>query len=170
MSYLYFMDYKIFCDMDGVLVDFEKGYLDLTGIDLKGEHMDGPRFWDPINRKGYDFWINLDWMPDGKLLWDSIRPYNPTILSAPSSRPESRVAKHDWVDRELGEDVPVILRSAQNKKEFAAPNHILIDDREDNINGWIMSGGIGIHHFNTKDTLDKLIELGFNFKNRENEF
>lgn len=159
------MDYKIFCDMDGVLVDFEKGYLDLTGINLKGEHFDGPRFWEPVNKKGYDFWINLDWMGDGKLLWNSIKDYNPSILSAPSSKPESRVAKHDWVDRELGKNVEVILRSARNKKEFAAPNHILIDDREDNIRDWNESGGIGILHKSTDDTLNKLNKLGFKFKN-----
>ena len=29
------MDYKIYCDMDGVLADFESGYEELTGIDLK---------------------------------------------------------------------------------------------------------------------------------------
>ena len=29
------MDYKIYCDMDGVLVDFESGYEELTGIDFK---------------------------------------------------------------------------------------------------------------------------------------
>lgn len=164
------MDYKIFCDMDGVLVDFEKGYLDLTGIDLKGKHMDGPRFWDPINKKGYDFWINLGWMPDGKLLWNSISPYNPTILSAPSSKPESKVAKHDWVHKELGENVEIILRSARNKKEFAAPNHILIDDREDNIKDWIDSGGVGILHKSAIETLNELNNLGYNIKNKDNEF
>ncbi len=158
------MDYKIFCDLDGVLVDFEKGYLELTGVDLKGEHIDGPRFWEPVNKKGYDFWINLDWMRDGRELWDNIKKFNPYILSAPSKQPDSRVAKHDWVDRELGEDVELILRSARNKKEFAASNHILIDDREDNINDWNESGGIGILHKSTKDTLNKLNDLGYNFK------
>lgn len=156
--------------MDGVLVNFEKGYLDLTGIDLRGKHIDGPRFWDPINRKGYDFWINLDWMPDGRLLWNSIKQYNPTILSAPSSRPESRVAKYDWVHRELGENVEVILRSAKNKKEFASPTHILIDDREDNIKDWIESRGIGILHKSTIKTLSELNNLGLNIKNEDNEF
>ncbi len=158
------MDYKIFCDLDGVLVDFEKGYLELTGIDLKGEHIDGPRFWEPVNKKGYDFWINLDWMRDGRELWDSIKKFNPSILSAPSKQPDSRVAKHDWVDRELGKNVELILRSASNKKEFAAPNHILIDDRDDNINDWNEYGGIGILHKSTKDTLNKLNDLGYNFK------
>ena len=35
------VNYKIYCDMDGVLADFESGYEKLTGIDLKGEFQKG---------------------------------------------------------------------------------------------------------------------------------
>jgi hypothetical protein len=46
--------------MDGVLVDFDKGYKELTGEDLiAGVHRNDTDFWDPINKAGYDFWINL---------------------------------------------------------------------------------------------------------------
>jgi hypothetical protein len=144
--------------MDGVLVDFDKGYEKLTGIILGGTHLNDPHFWDPINEAGYDFWINLEWEPDGKELWDYIKKYNPELLSAPSRKNESRVAKHDWVKRELP-GVTLILRSAKNKKEFTAPNHILIDDRIDNINDWKNAGGIAIHHKNASDTIKKLKEL-----------
>jgi hypothetical protein len=53
------MNYKIYCDMDGVLVDFDKGYEKLTGINIRGTHTNDTTFWDPINRAGYDFWINI---------------------------------------------------------------------------------------------------------------
>lgn len=147
--------YKIYCDMDGVLVDFDKGYLKLTGNELGGEHRSDTDFWDPINKAGYDFWINLDWMPDGKRLWRYIEKHNPKLLSAPSREEESRVAKHDWVNKELP-GVHLILRSAKHKKDFAGPNCILIDDRIDNIQGWRDAGGIGIHHVSTKHTIDQL--------------
>ncbi len=152
-------EYKIYCDMDGVLVDFDKGYKKLTGVDLDGEHRNDEHFWDPINAAGYDFWINLEWMGDGKQLWNYISKYSPELLSAPSRQPESRVAKHDWVNKELP-GVHLILRSAKHKKDFAAPNSILIDDRIDNIQGWRDAGGIGIHHINTKHTIDQLKSLG----------
>jgi FMN phosphatase YigB (HAD superfamily) len=151
--------YKIYCDMDGVLVDFDKGYLKLTGHKLDGEHRSDEHFWDPINAAGYDFWINLEWMNDGKRLWKYIEKYTPELLSAPSRQNDSRVAKHDWVKRELP-DTKLILRSAKHKKDFAGPNCILIDDRIDNIQGWRDSGGIGIHHVSAKHTIDQLKVLG----------
>lgn len=150
--------YKIYCDMDGVLVDFDKGYLKLTGHKLDGEHRSDDHFWDPINEAGYEFWINLEWSSDGKRLWKYIEKYNPELLSAPSRQNDSRVAKHDWVKRELP-DTHLILRSAKHKKDFAGPNCILIDDRIDNIQGWRDSGGIGIHHVNAKHTIDQLKAL-----------
>jgi hypothetical protein len=141
--------------MDGVLVDFDKGYKQLTGEDLSGEHRNDTNFWDPINKAGYDFWINLEWMGDGKRLWKYIEKYKPKLLSAPSREEVSRVAKHDWVNKEL-HGVHLILRSAKHKKDFATPTSILIDDRLDNIQDWRDAGGIGIHHVNTKHTIDQL--------------
>jgi hypothetical protein len=151
-------DYKIYCDMDGVLVDFNKGYFKLTGHKLDGTYRTDERFWDPINEAGYDFWINLKWMSDGRKLWSYIEKFNPELLSAPSRQPDSRIAKHDWVKRELP-GVHLTLRSAKNKKEFASPTSILIDDREDNINDWIGAGGIGILHKSAKDTIRQLKDL-----------
>jgi hypothetical protein len=152
-------EFKIYCDMDGVLVNFDKGYFQLTGIDSTEDLPNNHTFWDPINKAGYDFWFNLEWMPDGKRLWKYIEKYNPKLLSAPSRQEDSRVAKLDWVYKELP-GVDLILRSAKNKKEFAAPKSILIDDRIANINDWREAGGIAIHHVNTKHTIDQLKSLG----------
>jgi 5'(3')-deoxyribonucleotidase len=151
-------DYKIYCDMDGVLVDFNDGYFKLTGHVLDGVHRTDVHFWDPINKAGYDFWINLKWMSDGEKLWSYIEKYEPKLLSAPSRQPESRVAKNDWVNRELP-GVHLILRSAKHKKDFASPTSILIDDRVDNISDWVGAGGIGILHKNTEDTILQLKDL-----------
>lgn len=143
--------------MDGVLTDFSDAYFKLTGVDLTGKHLNDEKFWNPINNAGYDFWVNMEWMPDGKELWGVIGKHNPTILSAPSRSNDSRVGKFDWLKRELP-GVPLILRSAKRKREFAASNHILIDDREDNIQGWIDDGGEGILHTSAKNTIKILKE------------
>lgn len=150
--------YKIFVDMDGVLTDFIKGYYKLTGIDITGQFHDDEKFWDPINNAGYDFWVNLDWTKDGKKLWKYIEKYNPELLSSPSRKDESRIGKHDWVKRELP-TTHLILRSPNNKKEFANENSILIDDRKSNIQNWIKAGGIGIHHISTENTINELKKL-----------
>ena len=151
-------DYKIYCDMDGVLVDFDKGYEELTG---KRASFDTPKeeFWAPIQKAGAAFWIKLKWMPDGKQLWNYIKPYNPDLLSAPSRDESSKIGKFVWVKRNVP-GTKLILRQAERKQEFATPNSILIDDREDNIQRWKEAGGIGIHHTSAADTIQQLKDLG----------
>jgi hypothetical protein len=154
------VEYQIYCDMDGVLADFERGYEELTGIDLKGEFKpDGEEFWDPIKQAGVKFWVGLKWMPGGQQLWDYIKPHNPKLLSAPSREESSRIGKYVWVKRKLP-GTKLLLRSAFRKKEFANPNSILIDDRIKNIESWEQAGGIGIHHTSTENTIKELKKLG----------
>jgi len=64
-----------------------------------------------------------------------------------------------WVERELP-NVQLILKYAKDKKDLSNSESILIDDRLDNILGWRERGGIGIHHLNTKHTIDQLKSLG----------
>jgi len=151
-------DYKIYCDMDGVIVDFDKGYKELTGREAS---FDTPKeeFWAPIQKAGASFWIKLQWMPDGKKLWEFIKPYNPDLLSAPSRDESSKIGKFVWVKRNVP-GTKLILRQAERKQEFATPNSILIDDRADNIQRWKDAGGIGIVHTSAADTIQQLKDLG----------
>ena len=153
------IDYKIYCDMDGVLVDFEGGYEKLTGIDLKGEFKKGDDFWDPIKVAGVGFWAGLKWMPDGQKLWDYIKPLKPEILSAPSREESSRIGKAVWVKHKLP-GTKLILRYAKQKQQLATPESILIDDRQINIDQWEAAGGIGILHTSADNTISQLKELG----------
>ena len=152
--------YKIYVDMDGVLVDFDGGYEKLTGMTTREADAKGPEFfWKPISKAGAKWWITLNWMPDGKQLWDYVKKYNPELLSAPSREEASKMGKRIWVKRELP-GAKLILRSADKKQEFASPTSILIDDREKNIEQWEAAGGIGILHTDTSSTIKKLKELG----------
>ena len=153
-------EYKIYCDMDGVIVDFEEGYERLTGKNIKGNHVKGNGdFWQPISDAGVNFWINLDWMSDGEQLWKYIKKYSPSILSAPSREKSSRVGKEIWVRTNIP-GTELILKYASEKQELAEPNAILIDDREDNIKQWKSAGGIGILHTSADNTIKQLQELG----------
>jgi hypothetical protein len=159
--------YLIFCDMDGVLVDFDKGYEELTGKNTKhADLQDKNEFWGLLARslkdKGlteYDYWVNLPWMPDGQTLWDYIKGYNPYILTAPSMDPGSKQGKKEWVER-LDGMKKLYFKPAKFKPEFSGKNRILIDDREDTIEGWIAKGGIGIHHTSAANTIKQLKDLG----------
>jgi hypothetical protein len=172
--------YVIFCDMDGVLVDFDEGYKELTGVttqhaDSQGKNEFWSLFRDSLKNKDISersYWANLDWMPDGKQLWDYIKGYNPYVLTAPSvnfdipfeerykvENNESMQGKTEWVQR-LPNMRKIYFRSAARKADFAGPNKILIDDRKDTIDSWNANGGIGILHTSTANTIKQLQELG----------
>jgi 5'(3')-deoxyribonucleotidase len=159
--------YLIFCDMDGVLVDFDKGYEELTGKNTKhSDVQDKNDFWRLLDKslkeKGlteYDYWVNLPWMPDGQTLWDYIKGYNPYILTAPSMDPGSKQGKKEWVER-LDGMKKLYFKPAKFKPEFSGKNRILIDDRQDTIDGWNAKGGIGIYHTSAANTIKQLKDLG----------
>jgi len=172
--------YVIFCDMDGVLVDFDEGYKELTGVSTQHADSQGKNeFWslfrNSLKEKDIperSYWANLDWMPDGKQLWDYIKEYNPYVLTAPSvnfdipfeeryklDNNESMQGKTEWVQR-LPNMRKLYFRSAKRKADFAGQNKILIDDRKDTIDSWNANGGIGILHTSAANTIKQLQDLG----------
>ena len=152
--------YKIYCDMDGVIVDFEGAYENLTGKNIRGNHVKGDAaFWQPITDAGESFWTGMEWMKDGKELWNYIKPYSPKLLSAPSRQESSRTGKQKWVEQNIPGTI-LLLKSAEYKQFYASPKSILIDDRADNIQRWKAAGGVGILHTSAADTIQQLKELG----------
>ena len=135
-------------------------YFDLTCVDIGGQCLTCAVFWDPINKQGEKFWVNLEWMKDGKRLWSYIEEYYPVLLSSPSRNGYgSRKGKNSWVNRELP-GVPLLLEYSSQKKKYAGPNCILIDDRDRNIEQWVSAGGIGILHKDFNTTILELEKLG----------
>jgi len=153
--------YTIYQDIDGCLADFDKAFQKLTGYLPKDfEKKFGiDEFWKAIPEDTTDFWKNLEWMSDGKQLWDYIKKYNPILLSAPSRAETSKQGKKEWVDKELP-GIKLVLKGAKYKHEYAKPNTILIDDRKDNIERWKDAGGIGIYHTSAQDTINQLKQIG----------
>ena len=153
--------YKLYCDMDGVIVDFERGYNDLTGRKAPGfsSPYNKNEFWSAIDKAGAKFWADLEWMEDGQQLWNYIKQFNPKLLTAPSMDPSSKEGKLQWVQKYIP-GTKAIFKQAKYKQDLAEPNAILIDDREDNIERWIGAGGIGIHHTSTASTIKQLQKLG----------
>ena len=153
--------YIIYCDMDGVLVDFEKGYYDLTGTSTKQFPKGDNSFWQPISDAGAEFWATLPWMPDGKELWNYIKKYKPNILSSPSQDPSSKVGKEAWLTMNLqGGYKKAYFYGRANKQLFSDKNRILIDDLPNTINEWNAKGGIGILHTSATNTIKELKKLG----------
>lgn len=144
---------KIYCDMDGVLTNFDLAYSNLgCGSHLKGDYT--PDFYENLSKAGEDFWTNMEWIPDGKKLWESIREYNPIILSAPTDDPTSIYGKINWIRRELGWHVKYILE--KDKYKYADKNSILIDDNTSKLDPWKEKGGIAILHTSASNTINLL--------------
>lgn len=154
---------KIFCDLDGVLADFN------TGLSIKCKKslsqiksIDQELVWKIMN-KYPDIFADLPLMNEANYLWSSILPYKPVILSGcPRSR-ISKEAKVKWCEKNLGSnylqvktineidenpdyDYYIILTSTSKKPEFASNGSILIDDRQIIDKQWIQAGGIFFHY------------------------
>ena len=98
----------VFCDLDGVLVDFEHGIRQVfpdvqAGVQINDLHR--PTMWQTVAAQGA-FFETLPWTSEGKRLWEAIRPLQPDILTGvPGSYQESRIQKVKWCQRELGVSV-----------------------------------------------------------------
>jgi hypothetical protein len=155
------MDYKIFSDMDGVITDFNNRYKNYAGM-MPAEYekkFGKDKFWELADKEGVAFWVGMPWMEDGKEYWNYIKDYDVELLSSPSRSETSRLGKRLWVRNNLP-GIKLTLAQAYNKRNYAAPNHILIDDRESNIEQWREKGGIGILHTSAANTIQQLKALG----------
>jgi hypothetical protein len=118
--------FKIYCDLDGVLVDFDAGVLKLFGGNNNKRFKttsDIPSglLWSSIARAG-TFYTHLDWMPDGKDLWRTILPLQPNILTGVPMQKVARDQKADWCRRELG--FPIVGDGDSTSNSVVVINHV----------------------------------------------
>jgi len=163
------MDYKVYVDMDGVVADFDQRFFDLSGMMPKEyENKYGKNaFWEFIDEGEHKlkFWIGIPQMSDAQSLMDYVSQYDYEMLTSPSIKQQSLMGKGLWIKNHTSKGLfkskpKVNFRFAKNKKDFAASNHILIDDRADTINSWNAAGGIGILHTSASNTINQLKKLG----------
>lgn len=158
------LKYKIFCDLDGVLVDFDKGVHELTGKPISLQTPQ--KMWQRIANYS-NFFEDLDPTSYGIEMWKEIINIShqiPTILTGVTSGKKYEDGKREWVKKHLKNDndindINVIVCNSSDKYKYASINHILIDDRLEMGRPWIANGGIFIHHINPNRTLHKLREL-----------
>ena len=154
---------RIYCDMDGVLCDFEYAANKVTGQVWGG--LTTGQDWESI-RKTKNFWSTLPWKSGGRQLWNYIKKFDPHILSAYTTEdPNCKPGKRRWLSNNLelsGSRINLVRRS--EKRNFAMDGRrpaILIDDYPKNISDFKSAGGIGIIHSNTQTTISQLKRFGF---------
>jgi hypothetical protein len=173
--------YQIYCDMDGVLTDFETRFLTLLRTEgpkyyskeliskiTRPKHFQkeegDEEFWKFIDQYiGIEFWSDMEWMPQGQLLWDFIQPYGPKLLTSPSQDNTSRLGKRLWVKNNIVPAPVVLFRFGDAKADFANENSILIDDKPSNLQAFSNAKGIAIEckKGDSISVINKLKELGF---------
>lgn len=139
--------WKIMLDMDGVLVDFRSYAEKVLGKDFQN-HLADASGWDKLKDYDPNFWEKLDWLPEGKKVWRRVKHLNLELLTAyPKYMPSGKAGKIIWAKKNLripAANINAVLRI--DKKKFANPHVILIDDYKKNIDEFNAAGGIGIHY------------------------
>lgn len=134
-------EFQIFVDMDGVLSDFVKHAFAQDKMDAKGD----PK-WNELD---YNWWVTMPAFEGMKEFYAALKKTAATrILTAPSVSDECFRAKAEWVKNHWDQWMlkSLIICSASDKQFLARPNHILIDDRQKNVDEWREAGGIAILH------------------------
>lgn len=152
---------RLFLDMDGVLVNWDKGCHELHGIPYrpggKWPYKLGPDGWHFYRELGMtvpqlfrgqnrDFWANLEWMPDGRKLLqicESKFGRNITLLTSPYDNDGTVDGRKDWIKRHMPGYIHRVL-IGDPKEACAHPDAVLVDDCEENIKNWQKMDGIGV--------------------------
>ena len=165
-------DYEIYCDMDGVLCDFDGQFDHYFGMNPE-EYIseNGQKAFDnAINEAGQEFWETMPWAGGGQALWSKIGKYDVTILSSPGDYQGAKEGKKKWIADNLNPAPKKIIfdrQSGQKHKELMGKseqqiaNSVLIDDYSKNLIPWKYMGGKAIKYDHTdyRDALSKIEKL-----------
>jgi hypothetical protein len=169
----------IYCDMDGVLCNYADAILKLMDSGLYQNNIlnslyalarnsvGGRKFtiqdiwWNKsredavvafmyaLATNNKDLWVNLDWMPGAKQLWNYIAPYNPILLTAPIDQ-ACIDGKKIWIKMHLGNFKTIF---DEKKYRWALSNALLIDDRDSFVEEFHKEGGYAILHNSVSSTI-----------------
>lgn len=159
--------FNIFCDMDGVLCDFESQFDHYYGM-LPREYSNekGPEILKKaVDDIGIKYWSQMPWFPGAKKLWAYIADYSPMILSSPSKFKYAEQGKLLWIKNNLNpQPKDIIFEQTGNKhivlNKYEPKKSILIDDFYKNTIPWKDAGGIGIRHTDADKTISILQKFG----------
>lgn len=160
---------KIYCDMDGVLVNLMGGINELVDEPLLDpyQHPDKIKVdelpWDLV-RETPLFWESLDWAEEGQKVWSYLMNTNMevAILSARTKRdPFCTMGKLKWLAGNISDELDCVhIVERREKADFAKDEHgmpnILIDDYRKNIDEFNAAGGIGILYTDFDNMVEEL--------------
>ena len=151
----------IYLDMDGVIANFEKRYLELYGVTPQQtrNNKEFGGFFDSFI-EGNNF-ITLELMPDAMDLVRALRnalPPTQILSSTASTKRHEAISKQkiEWLETHGIDFQRNLVPGKELKKRYARTDTLIIDDTESVINDWRAAGGVAILHKNVQDTLVQL--------------
>jgi len=145
----------VFLDVDGVLANFRKGIHDAFNKRYDYSLL-SPKwtFWDDWSDVTFEmvnamctipFWVGLEWMHDGlkifKTTCNKFKPSQIYLLTAPMPNPESATGRWLWIKKQLPGFYKYTIITQAPKHLLARPDTLLIDDKNENVDGFREAGG-----------------------------
>lgn len=145
----------VFLDMDGILVNFRKGIRDVFGKPYDYPTLSPKwKFWDDWPDVSFamvnaacttEFWTDLEWMHDGHsilgAIWEVFSAGQVYLLTTPMPNLESAFGKMIWVHDHLPMYLKRTIITQAPKHLLARPDTLLIDDKDENVDGFREAGG-----------------------------
>lgn len=150
----------IFCDMDGVLTDFDRAYEERFGIPPKLTPR--PELWEKVLATE-NYWLDLPKKNGADTLIAYLNRFGFSILTGLPVLGYAKAEKEKrlWLKKHYNKEDGVICCLSKDKQNFGTRQDILIDDLPANIARWEQMGGTGILHTSAEETIKKLQELGY---------
>lgn len=156
--------FQIYIDMDGVLVDFDKGVRDLlNNPSFKLGKKNAEQLWSAVSKMDpedvKEVWASFDWAPGGKQLWNYVSKHDATVLSSPGnqSRDLIEAGKWEWIRRNMNPQPKKVILEP-DKWKYASNCNILIDDSQRKLVPWEEHGGPTIPYKAGRDNYTKVIK------------
>ena len=153
----------VYLDMDGVICNFLGGLHKSLNVPYSYENYSYEKGkWNMLTDiKGFDdipatfkecndccttsFWQHLQYMPDGYDIlraigkWFNVKDIY--LLTTPMPNPESSTGKVLWIRDNLPEFIKRTIITQAPKHLLARPDTLLIDDKDENVDGFREAGG-----------------------------
>ena len=148
--------YQLYLDLDGVLTDFNGRFRELIGHDPQEfeKKYGSELFYLAIEEHGEKFWSEMNWLIDGKQLWNYVKHLSPSILTRPIEHESCYSGKVLWLNNNLGKGIQYVID--KDKAKYANENALLIDDNEENVRKFIEAGGQAILYKDSAQTINTL--------------
>lgn len=146
----------VFLDCDGVLADFDAHGMAYFGKPPRQAEAElgSKEFWRQLEARG-DFYRSMPVMAGAYELFEGVKHLHPTILTGCPKGNWAQGQKVEWAAEHFP-GVPIITCRSADKRDYAKPGDVLIDDWPQHRHRWIEMGGHFIVHIDAASSLAAL--------------